>query len=431
MRRIITQSQLLSAPLCALVLFSGFQATSQAQERGFQFYGAPPPADFEQDAGFDGAVATGPSDDTPGIFARKPINFTFAVREGWDSNLFTTRTNTQSSFYTNWAAGASYSFGTPRLQLNTSLGGGITYYYTRPGDKVDYNGNWSLAAIYKAAPRLTLSINTSTSYLSQPDLTIVGGENRQNGDYLYSSTDLGAAYQWSEKFSTETKYGIRAFYYVDSGLNDNQGRIEQTIAQSGRWLILPRTTGVLEYRANPVTYFEADLNSFGQFFLVGADQVFNPRFTWKGRLGAELRFNNNPVDGQSTYIGPYGESNLEYRFGPASALSWLMRYGTEASGLYNVTQRQTFRTGLAINHAFTKRISMNFGANYQVNYYDQQDVIPSFTENVIDFSIGASFALNRFASLSAGYQFTIDIAPDAIDREYNRSVVFIGANLAF
>ena len=118
MRRIITQSQLLSAPLCALVLFSGFQASSQAQERGFQFYGAPPPADFEQDAGFDGEVVTGPSDDSPGIFSRKPINFTFAVREGWDSNLFTTRTNTQSSFYTNWAAKSSRYPGPPQTPVS-------------------------------------------------------------------------------------------------------------------------------------------------------------------------------------------------------------------------------------------------------------------------------------------------------------------------
>ncbi|MEX1119249.1 MAG: outer membrane beta-barrel protein, partial [Terrimicrobiaceae bacterium] len=112
-------------------------------------------------------------------------------------------------------------------------------------------------------------------------------------------------------------------------------------------------------------------------------------------------------------------------------VGWLMRYGTEASGINNVTQRQTFRTGLVVNHAFTRRLSANFSTNWLINYYDQQDVIPEFTENIVDFSLGLNFLVNRFVSLSAGYQYTIDIAPDAPEREYNRSVAFVGANFSF
>jgi len=125
------------------------------------------------------------------------------------------------------------------------------------------------------------------------------------------------------------------------------------------------------------------------------------------------------------------ESTLNYQFGPASTIYWNMRYGTEASGLTDVSQRQTFRTGFGINHALTSRLTANFSANYQCNYYNQSDVIPSFVENIIDFSAGLRFALNRFASLEAGYQFTIDIAPNAIEREYSRNVVFVGANFNF
>lgn len=403
---------------------------THAQPRGFQFWGAPPPSDFGGNLG-DEVIEEETDGIDFGIFSRKPFRFTFSVREGFDSNVFTTRDNPQSSFYTNFAAGVSYDFGSPRLQLRSSLGGGLTYYYNRGDDPIDWNGIFSLGATYQATPRLTLTIDTSTAYLSQPDLTIIGATNRVDGDYLYSNTYLAAAYQWSEKFSTVTSYRFGVFYYVEENLNDNQGRIEQTIAQSGRWLILPKTTGIVEYRINPVNYFDADLDSLGNFFLIGVDQIFNPRLTWNARVGAELRFNNNPVDGQSTYLGPYMESNLNYQFGPASTIGWLLRYGTEASGINNVTQRQTFRTGLVVNHAFTRRLSANFSTNWLINYYDQQDVIPSFTENIVDFSLGLNFMVNRFVSLSAGYQYTIDIAPDAPEREYNRSVAFVGANFSF
>ena len=422
--------QALFASLSAAVLFGISVPEAHAQPRGFQFWGAPPPSDFSNNLG-DEIVEEDAGGIDLGIFSRKPFRFTFSVREGFDSNVFTTRDNPQSSFYTNFGAGVSYDFGSPRLQLRSSLGGGLTYYYNRGDDPIDWNGIFSLGATYQATPRLTLTIDTSTAYLSQPDLSIIGGTNRIDGDYLYSNTYLAAAYQWSEKFSTVTSYRFGVFYYVEDSLNDNQGRVEQTISQSGRWLLLPKTTGILEYRINPVTYFDADLDSLGNFFLIGVDQIFNPRLVWNARLGAELRFNNNPVDGSSTYLGPYMESNLTYQFGPASTVGWLMRYGTEASGINNVTQRQTFRTGLVVNHSFTRRLSANFSTNWLINYYDQQDVIPSFTENIVDFSLGLNFLVNRFVSLSAGYQYTIDIAPDAPEREYNRSVAFVGANFSF
>ncbi|MCK9588820.1 MAG: outer membrane beta-barrel protein, partial [Terrimicrobiaceae bacterium] len=234
------------------------------------------------------------------------------------------------------------------------------------------------------------------------------------------------------KFSTVTGYQGYANYYLEDELNDTLSFWSSTFKQSFRWLLLPKTTVVAEYRANPIIYTGgADLNSFGNFALVGFDQIFNPRFKWTARLGLEQRFNQNPVDGNSTYFGPYGESNLSYQFGPASTLSWNARYGTEPSGLTNVTQRQTFRTGIAVTHAFTPRISANLGFNFGVDYFDQSGVIDTFTETIFDVALGVNFKINRTASLSAGYQFVDVMAPQNIAFEYTRNVVFVGANLNF
>lgn len=395
------------------------------------FFGAPPPADFGNNVGQNETEPQGGPGLDMGIFSSKPFKMTLAVRQGYDSNTETSSNNPNSSFYTNFGAGINYSFGSPRLQLGANLGGGVTYYYSRPGDKVDFNGSFSMNALYRASPRLNLSIATTTSYLSQPDVSIVGGPNRQEGDYLYSNTSLSAAYQWTEIISTVTTYNFTALYYLEQALNDSQGNISQTLGQSINWLWKPKTTLVAEYRANAITYYSADLNQFGNYFLLGFDQIFNPRFFWNARLGAQLNLNNNPVDGQSVYVGPFMESTLRYQFAPASSLSWNMRYGTEQSGLNNVTQRQTFRTGLNLSHGITGRLSANLGLNYQVNYYDQANVIQDFYENIVDVAVGLKFQLNRFTALEAGYQYTIDIAPDYTGREYNRSIAFVGANFAF
>jgi hypothetical protein len=419
----------------ALASLSAIGSLGAQQSRAQNSFYAPTPSDFASDIG-DRPVGEGEGSGSGmnpiGMFASTPFKYSFSVREGYDDNLFTTRTNTSKSFYTNWAAGVDYQFGSPRLSLTASLGGGVTYYYTRPGDQIDFNGQFALSAVYLATPRLTVTMNTTTAYLSQPDTNIIGGTNRVNGDYIYSNTSIEGAYQWSEKFSTVTGYNGYANYYLEQELNDTQSFWSSTFKQSFRWLLLPKTTVVAEYRANPIIYTGgADLNSFGNFALVGFDQVFNPRFKWTARLGVEQRFNQNPVDGNSIYFGPYGESNLSYQFGPASTLSWNARYGTEPSGLTNVTQRQTFRTGLAVNHGFTPRISANLGFNFEVDYFDQSGVVAPFTETTFDVMLNVNFKVTRHVSLSAGYQYVNVMAPQNIQFEYARNVAFIGANLNF
>ena len=395
------------------------------------FYGAPAPSNLGGSPAAGEVNPEGGPGMGLGIFGRKPFIMTLAVRQGYDSNVYTSPDNPESSMYTNIGSGLSYSVGTPRLQLGANLGGGVTYYYNRPGDSVDYNGNFAMSANYRATPRLNLSLSTSTAYLSQPDLATVGGSNHQNGDYLISNTTVSAAYQWSEIISSITSYNFTALYYLDNDINQNQGNISQTLAQSMLWLWKPKTTLVAEYRANTITYYGADLDQLGNYFLVGFDQIFNPRFFWNARFGAQVNFNNNPTDGQSTYVGPFMESTLRYQFATATGLSWNMRYGTEASGLNDVSQRQTFRTGLVLTHAFTSRLSGDFSMSYLCNYYDQSGVIDSYIENIVDFSVGLSYQVNRFVALQGGYQYTIDMAPENTDRAYSRNIVFVGANFSF
>lgn len=393
------------------------------------FYGSPAPASYGEGVGGNESDNEGEGSIDLGIFSRKPFRLSLALREGYDSNVNTTSVNPQGSWYTNIAAGIAYGFGSSRLQLTSDVNAGVTFYYNAPGDDVQFNGTASLAATYLATPRLTLDLSTVTAFLSQPDYDIVGADN-QSGSYLYSSTTLGANYQWTKIISTRSSYNFTAYYYLDPDYNDNLGNISQTFSQSVLWLWKPKTTLVAEYRFNAITYYSADLNQYGNYFLLGFDQIFNPRFTWSFRLGAQVNFNNNPTDGQSTYVGPFGESILRYQFAKRSSLAWNMRYGTEQSGLTDVSQRQTFRTGLVLNHYFTARLSGVFALNYQCNYYDQANVINSFYENIVDFSVGLNFALNRWASLQAGYQFTIDLAPEDTGRNYTRNIVFAGVGFA-
>ncbi|HEY5792763.1 MAG TPA: hypothetical protein VIS74_05655 [Chthoniobacterales bacterium] len=363
---------------------------------------------------------------------RNPFKISASIREGYDDNTLTTRTDRKGSFYTNLAAGISYDFGSPRLRLNTNLTGGVAYYYTRPGRKLDLSLIYTLSAVYAASSRLTLGISSTIGWYPQPDVGIAGTPfNNQDGSYFYTSTNVDATYQWTSRFSTTTAYTFRALSYSDQDLNEGQGNISQTLSQSFNFQLWPTTTLVAEYRANAITYFDADLNSFGNYALLGFNHVFNPRSRWNLRGGLEQRFNNNPVDGKDIYVGPFAESIFIYRFTSRSEVAWSTRYGTEQSGLTDVTQRQTFRTGISVNHGFTARLSGTFDLFYAVSYYDQPGVIPDYYQNVFQANLGLNFALNRLLSLSTGYQFTGALSPQQLDQEYYRNIVYLGLNANF
>lgn len=409
-----------------------------AQQSSEEFYGSPAPADFPQLEGEpvdDNAAALEEMDgqDSGGVFEKKPYILSAAVREGYDDNLFTTETNRDSSFYTNLAGGVEYKLENSRLQLSAALNGGVTYYYTRPGNKFDYTGALNLQGSYKVSQRLTLNFSTNTAYLSQPDLEVAGTSARDNGDYMFSSTTIAGAYQWSEKFSTDTKYNFTPFVYVDDKLNESQGRIEQTLGQSFRWLLLPKTTGIVEYRANPVTYYSAPLDNFGQFFLLGIDQVFSPKFKITSRGGAELRFYNSDNENPN-YIGPFAELNGMYEYQKYSSIGLNLRYGTEASGLNGAATRNTFRIGVNAVQGITPKLSFNVGLNYQNNFYnefDKQNPDTDFYENIIEFSLGANFKINKNFILQGGYTRTVDAAPASQQLSYTRNVTFVGLNMLF
>ena len=123
-----------------------------------------------------------------------------------------------------------------------------------------------------------------------------------------------------------------------------------------------------------------------------------------------------------------------YEYQKNSSIGLNLRYGTEASGLNGAATRNTFRLGVNIVQGITPKLSFNLGANYQNNFYnefDKQDPNSDFYENIVEFSVGANFKINKSFELQGGYTRTVDAAPASEQLSYTRNVVFLGANMQF
>lgn len=394
------------------------------------------------DAPFETLGGAATPDIGEGVFSKSPFRYSFVVYEGYNSNVNTQPNNGVQSLYTEIAAGIGYEFGGSRLQLETSFGAALTYYYNNKN--LSYDGlfptiNFVLGANYEATPRLDLSFNTVTTLQTQPNFTTAGGSDFYQGPYILSDTTLGAKYLWLPKFATETTYNPVLWYYLDPGAEATDfSRYEQTIGQQFIFLWKPQTSLVAEYRFNTRNYFYAkNYDSIGNYGLLGVDHVLNPRSTLTFRGGVEQRFMQNPDNvGTNDYYGPYAEFNFNYALNPDTTVAVQTRYGTTASNLTNYNQGQQLLFGLNLAHQLTRRIALSGFFNYQNNYYNQPDsvvngvnVAPDFYDNVFNTGINMSFQINRVWSLLAGYTFTTLVSTSSQEKDYNQNIVFIGTEI--
>lgn len=380
-----------------------------------------------------------------GRFSKRPFRFSFAVYEGYNSNVNGTSVDPVESLYTSIAAGVDYSFGTSRLSFGIGLDAALAFYYNNSelkNDGIFPTITLGLDGTYKATPQLELQLSSSTGLLSQPNFASSGGgPSNYQGDYITSSTTLSALYSWTERFDTITTYAPLVYYYLEPS-GDNFSYFDQTIGQQFLFLWKPLTQLVAEYRFNLRSYFElTDYNSLGNYALLGFNHTLNPRAKLIFRGGAEQRLSQNPVAGGTyNYIGPFGQLDFVYAFGDRTSVSLMSRYGTTGTGINNYSQNVQFLLGLSASHRIGRRLTLGAFVNYQNNYYAQPggdvdgvDLTPSFSYNVFNAGVSAGYYLfpDRW-SLQTGYSFTGTVSGNTDQQgDYTQNVVYIGTQLDF
>jgi Putative beta-barrel porin 2 len=370
-----------------------------------------------------------------GIFSRFPVRITLSIQGGYDDNIFTTSTVKEGSAFTNGSIGLSYLFGSPRTQIEVRAGGGITYYYDRPQQPgPDYNGFLGVTLQHKFNARLTLDVTSYTTYQSEPDFSLDIGINRRSGDYFYTSDLFNVTYLFSPRFSTVTNYTVATLLYdTSNGSNSFQNRVENTVGNQFRYLILPTTSLIGEYRIQFVTYLDrSDFDSLTHFLLAGFDHTFNPRFNGTFRAGVQLRESEGSasVNSGSGQSSPYFESTVTYVFNQRSDVIWSNRYGIQEGDLSTSQNRTTYHTGLVLRYGLTPRITSRLSAFYEHNSYGSNGGSTGFDEDAIDTSLSLRYAATRYLGFTIGCSRT-DVLSGATGRSYSRDRIFGGFDFIF
>ncbi len=379
----------------------------------------------------DSATEGGTTAQGTGNFSHSPFHVSVSVREGYDDNVYTTNTNRVGSFYTNASVDMNYHFGSARTQVDLEAVAGGSYYYYRPfGQDYDINTGLTLSLEHHVTPRLVLSVNSYLTYQTEPDLNTGFGSNRRVGNYFYTADKFTLSYQWAPRFSTATSYTFGAINYDDAAVSTYEDRYEHTFGNEFRFLVLPTTTLVAEYRFQIVDFDVAPRDSTTHFILGGVDHTFNPRFNISVRAGAEFR----DIDNFEERTSPYAEATLRYAAGTRTSIAWTNRYGLEEPDFAGSPSRTTYRTGLTVSYAITQRLTATGALFYE---HDDNDGVleptfiePAFTEDSVDIGIGLQYEINRTYAVLAGYSHS-EVFSEVSLREYARNRYYIGLNVTF
>src|SRR5207248_3199715 len=126
--------------------------------------------------------------------------------------------------------------------LSLSTTAGFTYYDntgSNLSDQYEPNFNLTLTLTHKASLRLSLAFTGTAVYQTEPDFQYGLGTNRRAGNYFYTSDRIAATYLWAPRFSTSTSYSFVAVKYDEIAVGFFEDRIENTIGNEFRFLLLP------------------------------------------------------------------------------------------------------------------------------------------------------------------------------------------------
>ena len=367
---------------------------------------------------------------SPSLPWRIPVSVSVSASAGYDENVNTLSSDTEGSSFSNVGVNLTYPFGTSRTRGSLSTNFGLTYYPDISDIQYDTNANLTLSLTHQVSSRLTLSGSAFATYQQEPNFAVGTdvGVNRRSGNYLNSQNSVSASYSWYSRFSTVTSYSLGIIQYDDDTVGAFQNRFEHGFSQQLRYLFLPVTTIVAEHRLRIVSYDSSFGDSMTHSALAGVDHRLGPRLGASVRVGAEFQSSDARGGvGESNRTSPYFEGNFSYALGGRISLSWNNRYSIEEPNVAESTSSTTFRTGLQASYSIHRRITTTLGAYY---IHDSNGGLSTFSEDSLDFSLGAQYAVNRHLSANISYSHT-EVSSDIPSRSYSRSRYSVGLNFVF
>jgi predicted porin len=170
----------------------------------------------------------------------------------------------------------------------------------------------------------------------------------------------------------------------------------------------------------------SDRDASTNTLLIGGELTLSSRLTASLRLGESIRIFDASGKQSSS---PYGETTLNYRLGPTSALLWSSRYGFEEPPDKD-SEVVTYRSSLTYTKNFTPRFSTSATIYGVYRKTTNNAVNFDIAEETFEASLSLQYRMTRDLTLTGTYSFTKSSSSGG-GVDYDRQRIFIGGEYEF
>lgn len=369
---------------------------------------------------------------------RKFYTLTAELREIYDDNVNTVKSNPQASFETELTPSILVDFPTEKGDFSARCTLGITYYSTgtnNGGSNVNGGKNPSEIRLsdeflaqytHSFSDRFNLSLAESLRYYTEPSIDQSTGTNYQNGDYIANIFNGVLTAQWTPLVGTSSNFSNTVVRYDNSAVGQAQNSVENTGTQSISYAILPKVSVSVGGIVDEITY-DSGIRGYTTYTgFAGASWQILPSLSASGRGGATYIV---PVQGKDN-IAPYAAMTIAWTLGARSSLAFNYAHEVTPSDQVGANGQTSDRFTGNFKYDITTRLSSYLQGTFTYSTISQDLSTSggaglSQQENQYYLDTGFVYQYNSYLNLDAGITIS-GVTSEVSTLEYGRDEVYLG-----
>lgn len=343
------------------------------------------------------------------------------LRVEYDDNVYERNKDTQDSFKIIEEAEFVANLNFQQTYIGLRYRPTFVWWSDRDPDDTDLHHDFDFIFAHNFSPRLTLNVKETLRVAEEPKEIDRGAKVRENDDYIYNVVDGSLNY----RVSPQTRLDLGGRYTL---LRFDREEVSDTddydIYAGGLTLrqdVNASTVALGEYRYETIEYEDSRRDSESHYVGVGAERIFSPNLLGNIRGGAQFKtFDNESFDDETS---PYVDGSFTYLPSPRTRLTAGVGYSLFEADVTTFANQERFVSYISAAHDLTARVSLYAAASYQLSQYQadqstapkgtvldegrdgEKSVVDDGDENVVQFSLSASYKINRRNWLEAGWQY--------------------------
>jgi hypothetical protein len=369
----------------------------------------------------------------------KPWSVSLSLSGEYDDNIFTTKTDKQSSFKAIVSPEAHFAHALPQTYFSGRYRYSMLYFENRA--KLNHQHIVDLNLSHSFNPRLRLDIKDTFRYGQEPQIVEGATVVQRRGDFFNNFAQAALAIEMTRKVQLHLAADLDRWDYKDPANDTALSRYNYGASAGVRYVVLPTTWVGANYRFSRSDFDNPHPSGISRdadshFFFASLSHLALPTLMMNVNFGAEYReFDAGGAAGiKKSVTSPYVDASVTYNYYYASAATLGFRYSLQPTELQNFLSAETAYIYSRIGHQLTGKLSLNIdGIIILQTLPGDQNLTgpgPDRDEEVYIAGVGFTYAWNKFLSTNIGWTFT-KLDSELSGRGFTRNQATVGMRFTY